>query len=188
MKRRMLAAMLWVTFAGVFVSVANPQGSAPGPSGPRRGHQGVDREAMFIYRVLHNQELVEQLGLSDEQVTTLKEGMFALREKQIEIRSELEKAGLEQARLLTESAVDEEALMAAVEAAGQANTELAKLRMKQLLLVKTTLSAEQLATAKELAREHMETMRARRGEKRERGEAGSRRGRGRKAGENDAEE
>ena len=120
----------------------------------------MDRDAMLIVHVLGSSKLAEEIGLTPDQVTELKNAIFALREQQVEVRASIEKAGLEQARLLTESTVDEEALMAAVAKAGAARTEQAKLRMRQLLLVKRSLTPDQVGKAKELSRDWLAKRRA----------------------------
>jgi len=133
---------------------------------------------MLIVHVLGNSKLAEEIGLTTAQVSELKNAIFALRERQVELRARIEKAGLEQARLLTESTVDEDALMAAVEKAGAAGTEQAKLRMRQLLLVKKSLTSEQIEKAKEFALDWLAKRRAgdRRDKGRRKGDAGDRRG------------
>ena len=133
---------------------------------------------MMLVHMLRVPQVVEAIGLDESEAAALKEGMFALREEQIEVRARLEKAGLEQARLLTEQDIDEDALMAAVEAAGEANTDLAKLSMRQILLVKKTLTPEQLEKAREVVSARMAERRARAGnrdgEKRRKGRSGRR--------------
>jgi len=89
--------------------------------------------------------IISELKLSDEQVKTLRDKAFALEQERIKLRADLDLAALEQAKLLAEDTVNEKALMAAVEKTGSLRTELAKLRMQELLLVRRTLTAEQRA-------------------------------------------
>jgi len=55
--------------------------------------------------------------------------------------------------------VDENAVMKAVEEAGEVRTAMAKLKVRQLLLVKRTFTPEQIELARKRMRQHM--MRAR---------------------------
>lgn len=155
--------LLLVCLCGLTVAALAQE---PGPrqakhAGGRRGMPGgMDRETMLLVHMLGVPEVVEEIGIDEATATTLKDGIFKLREQQVEVRATLEKAGLEQARLLTEKDIDEDALMTAVEAAGAANTELAKLRMRQLLLVKQSLTAEQIEKAKAVVSARMAERRA----------------------------
>jgi Spy/CpxP family protein refolding chaperone len=141
---------------------------------------------MVVSRLVENPKQAAELGISEEQLTALKDGMYELRKRQVDLNAELEKAALEQARLMTETTIDEVALMAAVEKTGSIRTELAKLRITQLLLVKKTLTAEQIEALKKKIQERMENRGRKReegadvrGNRPERGEAGKGEGQGR---------
>ena len=112
-------------------------------------------EEALVGRLAADSKLAEDLGLSEDQVKKLKDGMLMLKKEQIDLKAELEKSGLEQARLLTEKKVDEAAVMKIVDGMGAIRTQLAKSRVKQLLLVKGTLSPEQMSKARDLMREHL---------------------------------
>jgi len=79
----------------------------------------------LVGRIIHHKEIQEKLGLTETQVEKLRKRFFASREKLIDLRAELAKAGMRQARLMTADPVDEEALMQAVEQAGRARTGIA---------------------------------------------------------------
>lgn len=148
-----------------------------GERGGMQGHgnmqAGRTRPAMLA-RVVTNPRVAEQIGLSDEQVTTIKEGLYEVQKKQITLKAEMELAGLEQARLLTAGTIDEDALNNAIEKTGAIRTELAKLQMKPIVLVMKTLSPEQLQKAKDMIAERMQQRTRRgRGESGQRGEGGN---------------
>jgi len=124
----------------------------------------------MIERLLKKSELTTQIGLTDEQIAALKKAVDDLKKQQKDLRVEQEKAGLEQARLMLETNVNEQAVMAAVEKAGKASTDLAKLRVKQLLLLRNTLTAEQIDKVKELMRQRVQKMQ----EERQKGDRGPR--------------
>jgi len=127
------------------------EGARPGP----RGGDPGDRLEGVIGRILHHQEIQEELGLTEEQVEQLRRSFFASREKLVDLRAELEKAGMEQAQLMTADSIDEEALMQAVEQAGRARTKMAKLRMRQLVEIREVLTREQLDRARAAMRRRM---------------------------------
>jgi Spy/CpxP family protein refolding chaperone len=165
----------------------------PGPAGPegpgmgtgrQRGHRGMmargGMQQALIKRILDNPEIAEQVGLTEEQISTLKQAMFEIEKKLIDLHAEQAKAGMEQGQLLDQDQIDKKAVMKAVEKTGEISTEIAKLQMEQLLLVKETLTTEQIDKIKEMIHEHA---RQRRDETRNRWEErrrnrGARRGRG----------
>ena len=125
-----------------------------------RGRPDRNPEKMkeaLIGRILENPDLADRIGLSDEQKTALRDGYYALKKEKITKRAELELAAIEQARILTESEIDESALMTAVEETGRVRTELAKIQMKTLLLMHRTLDEEQRHRISEMAHQHMKS-------------------------------
>ena len=93
---------------------------------------------------------------------------------------------LEQASLLTGKEVDEAAVMAAVEKAGKARTEIAKLRVKAILMLKETLTDEQREQVHKMMAERFRGRRKERREGMERFRAAGR-GRRRDPGDGPAE-
>lgn len=116
--------------------------------------EGADIEGM-VSRLVANSELAARAGLTEEQTTKLKDGLFDLKQKGIELKAQVELAGMEQAKLMTAKEIDEGALMKAVEKAGELRTEQAKLRVKGLVLMKKTLKPEQAEQIRNMMREHM---------------------------------
>jgi Spy/CpxP family protein refolding chaperone len=147
-------------------------GVTPGGQGKwaERMMDGGLNEEGVIERLLSKSELTSQIGLTDEQIAALKKTVEEMRKRHQEQRVEKEKAGLEQARLLLETNVNEEAVMAAVEKAGKAETEISKLKVKQLLTLRTALTPEQREKLKDLMRQRVRKMQ----EEREKGMRGMR--------------
>jgi Spy/CpxP family protein refolding chaperone len=112
-----------------------------------------------IMRLLESSRFAKELALTEAQIKTFRDAEFDLQKRHAELRAEIEKASLDQAKLLTESAVDEKAVMAAVEKTGALRTEIAKLQMKQLLLIRSTLTPEQRAKVQEIIRQFAERRR-----------------------------
>jgi Spy/CpxP family protein refolding chaperone len=104
----------------------------------------------LVEGIRSNPQLRAELGITDEQITTLRDGFFNLRKQQVDLRAELEKSGLEQARLMTQSEIDEEAVMKVIDRAGKIRSDLAKSHVKGLLLLKRTLTQEQINGLKRL--------------------------------------
>lgn len=160
----MVALFLAVqAFAQAGQPPAEPGGREGGHAGmrpPRGGgpEQGMPSDPVMeqgmLGRFLQNPKVAEKLGLTPEQVTTLKEQSEPLRAEMESLRKALEQASMEQAKLLTGDKVSEEALMAAVEKTAAVRLKMAKLAMRQLLLVKKTLTLEQVSKAREMMREH----------------------------------
>jgi len=115
----------------------------------RGGAQGL------LKRIVTSPEFAEEIGLSEDQAETLKADMYELKLREIDLRAELEKSALEQARLMTENTVDEAALMKAVEKTGAVRTEIAKQRVQELLTVKKILTVKQLKKARKILQPRM---------------------------------
>jgi len=125
--------------------------------------RGPSQEAI-IGHVLHDKELAKEIGLSDEQVTALRSGFDKLRQEQIELKAQIELAGMEQAKQMTAPEIDEAALMAAVEKTGEIRTQMAKLKVRSLLLVRKHVTPEQIKEIQKTMRERFaERMRQRHG-------------------------
>ncbi len=119
---------------------------------PHREHlseEGGAAEGLLL-KALERPEVVAKLGITEATVKALRESAETQRTGLVDLRGRMEKAALAQARLLAADDVDEAAVMAAVEELGALRTEMAKLRIRQLLLIKQHLSPEQLAKVREL--------------------------------------
>jgi Spy/CpxP family protein refolding chaperone len=132
-----------------------------GRGGPREfgmfredGPFGGGQEAI-IDQILDDPDVLKDAKVTDDQIRALKTGLEQGKKESLPLRTELEKLGLEQARLLLDSPINEQSLMRVVEKTGEVRTQLAKLRMKGLVLVKQTLTAEQMEDLKQAARHKM---------------------------------
>jgi Spy/CpxP family protein refolding chaperone len=126
------------------------QKSGPGNFGA--GFAGPDQQARMLTGLLENPRVAEEIGLTDDQKAKLKDTAFAHRQEAIKLRAELELAGAQQARLLTEEPLNEQALMDVVEKSGRIRTELAKLHVRGLLDARAVLTAEQRGQLRDVAR------------------------------------
>ncbi len=137
----------------------------------QRSHKGA------LSRVLQNPEISEKLGLSEAQRTAIDEQMALLEQHQGELKKQIRKAALQQARLMTAEELDEAALMTAVEETGRLHTEQAKLRIRHLLFLRKTLTPEQTQGVRTIMRRRRSERGGERGE-RSRGEHSDRNQRG----------
>ncbi len=117
--------------------------------------RGEMREAM-VERIINNPKMIEKLALTEDQVKTLRDGVMAQKEQEIDLRANMERASLEQAKLLTETKPDRKALISAVKKAGDIRTQMACLRMEGILLLKETLTTEQLQKLEEMKQSRQE--------------------------------
>jgi len=101
-------------------------------------------------------EAAEDLGLEDDQIKELKKGLAKIQKQEEGLRKKLEAAGKEQAELLSaKGEIDEKAVMKAIEKTGKIRTQMAKLRIQPILLVKKTLTEEQVEKSHKMMRERM---------------------------------
>ncbi len=141
------------------------------------GHRAIDTEKKFrggpaaqelmgqrnipmvslLEHVLGNDKLVSELGLTSEQIAALRTASEDFRRLQGELAARQEEEGIVQARLLMGSGreVNEEEIMRSIERAGQARIEMAKARVRQLLVIRKTLTPEQMEKVRELIRQKM---------------------------------
>ena len=129
------------------------QGRRPGMGGP-----GGDRQPpmeMIIAKLLQNPEAREKLGLTEEQANAIKTGSEEIRNQMQELSEKMRTAAEEQVQLLQADTIDEEAVMAAVEKTGDIRTQIAKLRVQGMILVKSILTVEQIAKTREFMRNRM---------------------------------
>lgn len=145
------AIVLALAVAGFAQEPGKPEAPAP------RHEQGRESTGQgIIFHLIDNPKSVQELGLTEEQVKRIREGADETRKSQMKLRADLELAGVEQAKLLTGDQVDEKSLMQAVEKTGRIRTEMAKLQMKQILLVRNNMTAEQHAKLRKMISRRME--------------------------------
>ena len=155
-------------FGGPGEGSQRPGGRQGGRGGLGGHHQGGP--SRFIEKMLEG-ETAEKLGLEPEQIKTLEEGLQRIQKQEEVLREKLQTAGKAQAELLqAEGEVDEKALMKAIEKTGKIRTQMAKLRIRPILLVKKTLTEEQLQTSRKMMHERMQKRREEWGRQRGQGQ------------------
>lgn len=141
------------------------------PGGDRRRataqNSPQDHENRMFDAILHNPELAAKLGISEDQVESIRSNRENSLKKMGELQQQMKAAGRKQAELMLSDEVDEEALMQAVEEAGRIHTGMAKLRMQNLLHTRKVLNPEQRKKVREMMKKKMEQRRNRMQEMRE---------------------
>lgn len=102
---------------------------------------------MILNHLLRDPEIIRQSGISEEQLAALREGLQATEEVRRDLQAALRAAGLRQAGLIADPNSSEEDLMASVEELGRIRTEMARERIRGVLLVRDNLTPEQVEQA-----------------------------------------
>ena len=140
----------------------------PGNEMMNRGGRGMREEnrdggrGCMIEKMLENTELIKEIGVSDEKVAEIKAKIIDISKQQVELEAKQKLAAIEQAELMKAEKLDEKAIMSAVEKSGTIHTEIAKLRISKMVLLKNALTPEQIKKAREIFMKKMK----------ERGESG----------------
>lgn len=128
------------------------------------GGGGFDQN-MLLLRLMDDPETAQAIKLTEAQKEALKTGSQALDERQTMVNEALRIAALEQATLAAKVMADKQAssddLMAQVEKVGALRIEQAKIQTEKLLVIRDTLTAEQIRAAGDLATQRMAKMRER---------------------------
>jgi Spy/CpxP family protein refolding chaperone len=113
-KKRVGTSVIVLLSAVAFVAACFVPAMADGsgPYGGKRG-KGMDRpghhrSALGIWK---SQQLIEELELTDEQVTQLKEADFASQEKRLELKAQLDSSHLELQKAFSDDNIDDTAIL-----------------------------------------------------------------------------
>jgi len=119
----------------------------------RGGPGGSGRSQGGLSRFIESAAAAKRFGITEQQQQAIGEEMEELRVREHQLREKVQQAAMLQAQLLLEKEIDREALMAAVEATGRIKTEMAKVHMEKLLIMREHLTAEQQAKIRQYMRE-----------------------------------
>ncbi len=146
-------------------SVEGPRAGAPGNPGMlqerMRRFMSGDSEGMILKMLSNDSHMVQELGLTDAQVKEIKEAMAGSEQELKDLNDKLVQAGMRQVDLLKADTLDEEALMKAVQESGELRTQIAKLRIKQVIAAHKVLTPEQRAKLRETMKQRMEQVQQR---------------------------
>lgn len=146
MRKAVKMALATVMIIGWTGTAIGQEGPGPRP-GPR---DDMEMQGQMIEQLLTNPKVAEKLGLEQAQIDEIRSKMYDLQVKQIKLEADMKLASLKQARALMAQEIDEKEALDIIEELGELRTDLAKLRMQRLLLVKKTLTPEQMEKIKKL--------------------------------------
>lgn len=136
-----LIALCLVAVALPAVAQCPPLGPPPGPQGPQDGETAPMPPAPPAF--WKNSAQIEQLQLKSEQIKALQESDFALREKQIKLRAELDLLELKLEKAFEDKAKDA-VILDLANKIGEQKSKLFISEIEMRLNLNKILSAEQL--------------------------------------------
>lgn len=132
------------------------RGEGRGAMEARQGPGGPEAlGARILQRLLDNPDKMKEFGITEDQAKTLQASFYDLEKKMVTMRSEADLADIEVRRLMQADDVDEAALMAAIDKAGQAHTAIRKATAAQKLSVQKILGPETSKKIKHLIGERL---------------------------------
>lgn len=121
-------------------------------------------EAMIMKMLTADSPIAKELGLTKEQTEALKGLLKGSAEEMKGLQSKMEQAGKRQVELMTQSVLDEDAVMKGVEEIGALRTQIAKSTTKRILAAQKVLTVEQRTKLREMIEKRMTSMHERRQE------------------------
>ena len=148
-------------------------GGARGGGEGRRGQMGQQRMGggqwrggdsnEMLAQLLQDPRVAQEIGLAEDKSKALQESLRTIREREIDMQAELAKLRLQQAgqvvSLLEDRAKAPGDALEIVEKIGLLNTGIAKLAVERIVAVRDNLTDDQIAKAREIARERIERRR-----------------------------
>lgn len=181
--KKVLLLVTILTVGAASLVLAKP-GGPQGPGGKNRGDRGPEKmdPAMIVQRIANNPEKAAKLGVTEEQIEKLEDIILKQEKRKIQLKANADKARVDLRQLMKQDEPDQEAVMAAVDAVGAAQTELRKAEIGTLLKVKRILGADTVKAlrkeGRKMAREKKQQFQERRGKQERRGDGEGRRGGG----------
>jgi len=147
--KRILAPLMVIFFiaVGIVPAMAGPHGSSG--AWQERGMSGKKhhRSALGIWR---NPQLVQDLGLFEDQVSKLKDADFASREKRLGLEAQLETQRLQMDKVFSSDSVDSNAVRQHAKKIADIKGELFVQKIESRLTVGSILSADQVEKLRQL--------------------------------------
>jgi Spy/CpxP family protein refolding chaperone len=135
----MLVTVFFIpTFAGAFT---------PGQCKPDKGF-GMKKHHVSPLGIWQNPKMVQELGLTDEQVKGLREADFAHREKRLQLKSKLDGLHLEMEKLFSVDPVNESDILQLAQKISDLKGKLFVRKIESRLAVGKLLTADQLKKLK----------------------------------------
>ena len=134
----LLAVIFAPTIAGAF---------GPGEGGPKKGFaaKGKSRPALGLWR---NPGLVQELGLTAEQVKQVREADFAFREKHLGLKAQLESLKLQMDRAISQEIDNDAAVLSLAEKISQVKGRMFFQKVESRLALRKILTPDQIEKLK----------------------------------------
>jgi len=143
----LITAFFIPTFAGAFT---------PGNHKPDRGF-GMKRHHMSPLGIWRNPKMIQELGLTDQQIKGLREADFAHREKRLQLKSKLDGLHLEMQKFFSADSVNEAAVLQIAQKISDQKGNLFVQKIESRLVVRKLLTEDQLKKLKGYAFQHNST-------------------------------
>ncbi len=144
MKKRMVAAVMTAVLVGSMAAWAQgPQGDKGGGARGPGGGMGFG----FGW-ILHDTDKAKELGVTDEQIATLREDGYKHQQEMIKLRADLELARMEIGRLVDADKPDTAAIDKAIDTVSGIEAQIEKSRVHFMIRVKEVLGEDTMAKIK----------------------------------------
>jgi Spy/CpxP family protein refolding chaperone len=137
--KKLIAALFALSMAAAPALARPPGGGPDGP--PMLNPERIDR-------------LAGELNLPPQTVSRIKERLYAAKKEHVKLRADVESARLELHQMLDQDNPERSAVLRQVEAVGQKEIALQKLKIGALLDVRAMLTPEQRQKLRTLEEEH----------------------------------
>jgi len=155
MKKLMIVCAVVSLFAASGAVWAREGGGKGGPGQRGDGMKGFGQGPGCISRLLHNEEAAKNLGVTEDQLSQLREMAYQGEIEQIKSRADLEIAQMELRRLVDSAKPTEEAVGKAVDKISALEAQLQKARIGELLKARTILGEETMGKLRDAMKEKM---------------------------------
>jgi Spy/CpxP family protein refolding chaperone len=113
----------------------------------------------ILGKIMTFPEIAKEVGFTDEQFKAVKEtvepGLKKIAAEIAELRAQQKTLSEEQDRLMEQDPIDEQAVMAGIEKMAKVSTDVAKLEIRQDLLIRTVVTHEQTVKVREIMERRM---------------------------------
>ena len=120
-------------------------GPGPGRHMDMEGHRGFGAQGILTF--------ADEIGLTDDQISEIKEMTVAFKLKQVDARAEMQKEQIKLRTMMRDENSDENTVNAAIDKVAQLNAQLKKMRYNHSQKVRNILTDEQKEKLKNLRME-----------------------------------
>ena len=155
MKKLMIVCAVVSVFAASGAVWAAKGGGRGGPEQCGGGMKDFGHGSGGIGWLVHNEDAAKKLGVTEDQLTQLREMAYQGEVQQIKTRADLEVAQLELRRLIDSAKPTEEAIGKAIDKTSALEAQLQKARIGEMLKARAILGEETMGKLREAMKDHM---------------------------------